>query len=91
MSKKGKERKPSLGMASKGRDKKKGSRGRDTGKPYARTGGTGKLLARRKAEEEEIEFNLSVVKEEEEMENIIDDFSTSNLDDHVRTLSFSSV
>ena len=53
MSKKGKERKPSLGMASKGRDKKKESRGRDTGKPYARTGGTGKLLARRKAEEEE--------------------------------------
>ncbi|KAH8108443.1 hypothetical protein DFH11DRAFT_1092365 [Phellopilus nigrolimitatus] len=53
MSKKGREVRPSLGMAGKSKGKGR-DRGEDDGKPYARKGGLSKLLARRrKADEEE--------------------------------------
>ena len=72
MPRKGRISKPSLGMAAKTAQEAEAS-GHE-GKPYARTGGVGKMLARRKAEQEEEQERISVkttltsVDEEDEMD-----------------------
>lgn len=71
---KGKESKPGLGMPEKSKAgrKKDGRSTRDHGKPYARSSNIGKLLARRRAEDNEegqgVKPGLDSVAEEDEMD-----------------------